>query len=122
MDAHVEELLNLRAGAKFLWPIPDTGVSRRLPRIKAPTLIVTSDKDVIVPAKSSEFVMERVGAEDKTLKIYEELTHATLHDRQREEVWQDIIDWLETRRQPARLADTPQTEKVQDCSRYPSSC
>ena len=50
MDAHVEELLNLRAGAKFLWPIPDTGVARRLPRIKAPTLVVTSDGDVIVPA------------------------------------------------------------------------
>lgn len=50
LDAHVEELLNLRASAKFLWPIPDTGVSRRLPRIQAPTLIVTSEKDVIVPA------------------------------------------------------------------------
>ncbi|MEX2479458.1 MAG: alpha/beta hydrolase [Gammaproteobacteria bacterium] len=50
LDAHVEELLNLRASAKFLWPIPDTGVKRRLPRIKAATLIVTSDKDVVVPA------------------------------------------------------------------------
>ena len=50
MDAHVEELLNLRAGAKFLWPIPDTGVIRRLPRIDARTLVVTSDKDLIVPA------------------------------------------------------------------------
>jgi pimeloyl-ACP methyl ester carboxylesterase len=49
LDAHVEELLNLRAAAKFLWPIPDTGVSRRLPRIKSPTLVVTSDKDAIVP-------------------------------------------------------------------------
>ena len=50
MEAHVEELLNLRAGAKFLWPIPDTGVKRRLPRIKARTLIATSEKDTIVPA------------------------------------------------------------------------
>lgn len=50
MDAHVEELLNLRAGAKFLWPIPDTGIARRLPRIKAPTLVVTSEADVVVPA------------------------------------------------------------------------
>lgn len=50
LDAHVEELLNLRASAKFLWPIPDTGVLRRLPRIQAPTLVVTSEKDVIVPA------------------------------------------------------------------------
>jgi pimeloyl-ACP methyl ester carboxylesterase len=50
MDAHVEELLNLRASAKFLWPITDTGVRRRLPRIKARTLVVTSEKDAIVPA------------------------------------------------------------------------
>jgi pimeloyl-ACP methyl ester carboxylesterase len=50
LDAHVGELLDLRASAKFLWPIPDTGVARRLPRIKAATLIVTSGKDVIVPA------------------------------------------------------------------------
>lgn len=50
MEAHVEELLNLRASAKFLWPIPDTGVKRRLPRIKARTLVATSEKDTIVPA------------------------------------------------------------------------
>ncbi|MBI4694651.1 MAG: alpha/beta hydrolase [Gammaproteobacteria bacterium] len=50
LDALVEELLNLRAGAKFLWPIPDTGVKRRLPRIKAQTLVVTSEHDAIVPA------------------------------------------------------------------------
>lgn len=50
MDAHVDELLALRAGAKFLWPIPDTGVKRRLARIQAPTLVVTSERDVVVPA------------------------------------------------------------------------
>lgn len=50
LEAHVEELLNLRAGAKFLWPIPETGIRKRLPRIKAPTLVVTSEHDVIVPA------------------------------------------------------------------------
>jgi len=49
MDAHVDELLNLRASAKFLWPIPDTGVKRRLGRIKAQTLIVTSSEDKVVP-------------------------------------------------------------------------
>lgn len=50
MDAHVDELLALRAGAKFLWPIPDTGVNRRLARIHAPTLVATSSRDVVVPA------------------------------------------------------------------------
>ncbi len=50
VDAHVSELLDLRASAKFLWPIPDTGISKRLPRIKAPTLVVTCDKDRVVPS------------------------------------------------------------------------
>ena len=39
---------DLRAAAKFLWPIPDTGVIDRLPRIKAETLVVTSEGDRIV--------------------------------------------------------------------------
>ena len=50
IEAHVEELLALRASAKFLWPLPDTGVRARLPRIVAPTLVVTSTQDRIVPA------------------------------------------------------------------------
>jgi pimeloyl-ACP methyl ester carboxylesterase len=49
IDVFVEEQLNLKAGAKFLWPIPDTGVARRLGRIKAPALIVTSGQDRVVP-------------------------------------------------------------------------
>ncbi len=49
IDVFVEEQLNLRAGAKFLWPIPDTGVERHLRRIKAPTLIVTAGKDRVAP-------------------------------------------------------------------------
>ncbi|HXH21332.1 MAG TPA: alpha/beta hydrolase [Dehalococcoidia bacterium] len=49
IDVFVEEQLNLRAGAKFLWPIPDTGIERRLRRIKAPTLIVVGGLDRVVP-------------------------------------------------------------------------
>ena len=49
LEAHVDELLSLRAGAKFLWPIPETGIRKRLPRIKARTLVVTSENDLIVP-------------------------------------------------------------------------
>ncbi len=50
VEGLIAEMLALRASAKFLWPIPDTGVAARLPRIRAATLVVTSEKDVIVPA------------------------------------------------------------------------
>jgi len=36
--------------AKFIWPIPDRGLRRRLPRIIAPTLIVFGAEDKFVPA------------------------------------------------------------------------
>lgn len=48
LDAYVEELLDLRASAKFLWPLPDTGVEKRLQRIDCRTLVVTSRNDNIV--------------------------------------------------------------------------
>jgi pimeloyl-ACP methyl ester carboxylesterase len=35
--------------AKFVWPLPDRGLSRRLPRIKAPTLVIAGAEDRFVP-------------------------------------------------------------------------
>ena len=48
LDAYVGELLDLRASAKFLWPLPDTGVDQRLQRIDCRTLVITSRHDKIV--------------------------------------------------------------------------
>jgi pimeloyl-ACP methyl ester carboxylesterase len=48
-EAYIQEVHDLKAAAKFLWPIPDTGVHKRLPRISAPTLVVTSEQDNVVP-------------------------------------------------------------------------
>lgn len=39
----------LAAVAKFLWPIPDKGLRRRLPRIAVPTLLIFGEKDAVVP-------------------------------------------------------------------------
>lgn len=50
LEVYVQEMKDLKAAAKFLWPIPDTGVVRRLPRITAPTLIFTSTADRFIPA------------------------------------------------------------------------
>ena len=47
-EVYVREMHDLKAAAKFLWPIPETGVRKRLPRIGAPTLVVTSEQDKIV--------------------------------------------------------------------------
>ena len=54
LDAYVEELLDLRASAKFLWPIPDTDVGRRLVRIDTRTLIATSENDNVVASEMGD--------------------------------------------------------------------
>jgi pimeloyl-ACP methyl ester carboxylesterase len=64
IDVFVEEQLNLRAGAKFLWPIPDTGIERRLRRIKAPALIVTGGKDRVVPRYYGDLWREAIAGSE----------------------------------------------------------
>jgi pimeloyl-ACP methyl ester carboxylesterase len=40
--------------AKFMWPIPDRGLSRRLGRITAPTLLLWGDKDALSPVEYAD--------------------------------------------------------------------
>ncbi len=40
---------NLGTATKFMWPVPDRGLNRRLPYVKAPTLIVHGAADGLVP-------------------------------------------------------------------------
>ena len=47
-EVYIRETHDLKAAAKFLWPLPDTGVRKRLPRISAPTRVVTSEHDAVV--------------------------------------------------------------------------
>jgi len=53
-ETDIETTLSLVRGmttvARFLWPIPDRGLSRRLRRIACPTLIVHGAEDRFVPA------------------------------------------------------------------------
>ena len=57
-ELDVEALITLARGmtsvAKFMWPIPDRGLARRLDRITAPTLVVFGAEDAIVPASYAD--------------------------------------------------------------------
>ena len=45
----IERVRSLATVGKFLWPIPDKGLKKRMPRIKAETLIVVGERDKVVP-------------------------------------------------------------------------
>lgn len=74
-------------------------VQKHLGKIDTPLIIVQGNRDVLVPPGSSEYVMTHIASADKTLKLHDGMTHATLHDIDRDKAWTDITTWLETRMQ-----------------------
>jgi pimeloyl-ACP methyl ester carboxylesterase len=49
--------------AKFVWPVPDKGLKKRIHRVKAPTLVIWGQQDALIPpAYAGEFVSRIGGA------------------------------------------------------------
>jgi pimeloyl-ACP methyl ester carboxylesterase len=66
--AEIESIARRSAMAKFVWPIPDRGITKRLHRIAAPTLLVWGDADRANPIVYAEEWQRRIkGAAVKVL-------------------------------------------------------
>jgi pimeloyl-ACP methyl ester carboxylesterase len=50
LEGAVAAIWGLGCVAKFLWPVPDRGLSKRLHRVMSPTLIVWGQNDRLIPA------------------------------------------------------------------------
>jgi pimeloyl-ACP methyl ester carboxylesterase len=56
------------ATGKFIWPIPDKGLKKRIHRVKAPTLVVWGKEDRLVPpVYADEFTRRIAGARAQTV-------------------------------------------------------
>ena len=63
ITAQIEQIQRLSAMGKFVWPIPDKGLRKRLHRLAAPVLILWGSADrVNPPAYSEEFARYIEGA------------------------------------------------------------
>lgn len=56
----IESIQRRAAMAKFVWPIPDRGIHRRLHRITAPTLVLWGDADRVNPVAYAEEWRRRI--------------------------------------------------------------
>lgn len=45
---------------KYIWPLPDKGLGRRLRRIKAPTLVVWGEKDKLMPSQYADDFVAKI--------------------------------------------------------------
>jgi len=49
LDVAVNTIWSLGCVSKFLWPLPDRGLSKRLHRVAAPTLVIWGEDDALIP-------------------------------------------------------------------------
>ncbi|MEA2430024.1 MAG: hypothetical protein QOI19_497 [Thermoleophilaceae bacterium] len=69
---------------------------------RLPMLVMHGTADRLVPIAGSEMVVDRAGSEDKTFKRYDGLFHEILNEPERQQVLDDIADWLDPRFPPAQ--------------------
>jgi alpha-beta hydrolase superfamily lysophospholipase len=65
-------------------------------RINQPVLILHGSADRIVSPSDSRFLYELVSSEQKQLIIYEDFYHEIYNDPEHEQVYQDVLAWLQT--------------------------
>ena len=68
----------------------------QLPEIKLPTLIMHGTADRLSHPEGSQTLYERIGSEDKTLKLYEGFYHEIFNEPGHEQVFSDMETWLAT--------------------------
>ena len=82
-DAIVEMLFqrmqSYTSAGKFLWPIPDRGLKRRIHRIQSPTLIVWGESDRLVPPSYAEDFRSRI--KNAQVVILPECAHMPMFEK-----------------------------------------
>lgn len=69
VEWQVAQVRALEAAARLLWPLGNTGLSRRLARIIAPTLILSGEHDKILPASYAGKFARGISAESRVQTI-----------------------------------------------------
>src|SRR6218665_670537 len=78
--------------------------------IKEPFICLQGDKDHLVSPASSEYLRLNTSSTNKTFKMYQGMSHTTLHDNGRGEVWTDIVTWLDAQ------VSTPRSESADEAA------
>lgn len=79
-------------------------------KVKEPFILLQGEKDYLVSTEGSgRVLMEKTASTDRTRYVYAGMSHCTLHDIGRGEVWADIVAWLDAR---VPMAGEPEEDKA----------
>src|SRR5262245_7430672 len=91
LEAMLERTKNLSATGKFLWPIPDKGLKKRIHRIIAPTLILWGTSDRLVPPIYGEAFLTRL--QRARLALFTGASHMLPYEKE-DEFIEIVTDFL----------------------------
>lgn len=74
-----------------------TLVQQNAGQILLPLLMLHGEKDSLAAAEGSRFLDAHIASTDKMLKIYPELFHEIFNEPEKDQVLNDMTDWLDTR-------------------------
>jgi alpha-beta hydrolase superfamily lysophospholipase len=83
-----------RTGAELIVTMKDV-LPRIFPDIRLPLLIMYGAEDRLSNPQGSEALYAAAGSRDKTLKRYDGLFHEIFNEPEREQVFADLLAWLE---------------------------
>ena len=84
MESDLSRTETLAAVGKFIWPIPDKGLTKRIHRITMPTLLLWGDSDGMVPMKYGQAFKDLLP--NSSLKVIEKAGHLPQDERPAEVV------------------------------------
>jgi acylglycerol lipase len=72
-------------------------VARQAHLLALPVLLVHGGADYLCLPQSSRELYQQLASRDKTLKVYDGLYHEVFNEREREQVFRDVEQWVEER-------------------------
>ncbi len=76
-----------------LWKMA-TEIQKILPRITAPTLIMHSLKDTVIPPSASDLALERIGSNIKRIRWLQNCNHEVFWDSERDSICEEITKFI----------------------------
>lgn len=72
-------------------------LQQNLCKLTVPFLVLHGSDDVVTDPECSKKLYEEASSTDKSIKLYKGLLHDLLFELEREEIMEEIIDWLSQR-------------------------
>ena len=98
-EHRTDPLRHSRMSAPLFFGMIDGGIMLmdKAAEVKTPLLMLLGSQDTVTDPLAARNFFDSIGSDDKTLLIYPKMMHEPLNEVGRQQVFDDVISWLEAR-------------------------